>query len=650
MFLERVNQKTGEREWVVAQEDYDMAQELARSRFGDMILDFDRNDKFLEGLKTTIPEKKKENGDGLVHVLDIGTGTGLLSLMAAREGADKVTALEVFKPMGDCARHITGCSPWAEKITVISERSTDVSQIGGTAADIIVAEVFDTELIGEGALRTFKEALQRLAKPGCRVVPSSGNVYIVPVESHLLKMFNTIPRINGGEDEHPLGTCSGTASVFDVQLSELETHEFRELAEPIVAFKFDFENEEKIIYNESFVREAIAHTSGTIDAIMMWWDIDMDGKGETFIDMAPRWKNPKHYAWRDHWMQAVYYLPDKKCVEKAQKFEIICNHDEFSIWFSDVGKDSTRSYCVCGLHSMLSRQTVYHINEMFEDQSFRAEVDRLSSGLNVVTVGEGSFVGLLAAKTAKTVTIIEPNERFRDIFHKYVLYYNMKNVHIVEKVTHLIEKPDIVIAEPFYMSAMNPWNHLRFLYDVEILKMLHGDDLKVEPHLGTLKAIPECFEDLHKIAADVNTVNGFDLSYFDRISTKARAATDAIVDEQSLWEYAGTVKGEPVELLTFPVDGRILSRKCVGKMDNMQSSNGIPIWMEWQFGDLTLSTGLLSTSESRKPCWNKGYKQGVYFPITNLQNESSINLNALFDKSSGDITFQFKKFDVQSGN
>ena len=89
MFLEKINQKTGEREWVVAEEDYDMAQELARfleidfrvqlrrfliyrSRFGDMILDFDRNDKFLEGLKTTIPEKKRENEDGKVHVLDIG--------------------------------------------------------------------------------------------------------------------------------------------------------------------------------------------------------------------------------------------------------------------------------------------------------------------------------------------------------------------------------------------------------------------------------------------------------------------------------------------------------------------------------------------------------------------------------------------------
>lgn len=101
----------------------------------------------------------------------------------------------------------------------------------------------------------------------------------------------------------------------------------------------------------------------------------------------------------------------------------------------------------------------------------------------MATVGEGSFLGLLAAKTAKRVTIIDGNERFRDIFFKYIHYYKLTNVEIIEKVTSLTDSPDIVLAEPFYMSAMNPWNHLRFLYDVEVLKMMHGDELRVEPHV-----------------------------------------------------------------------------------------------------------------------------------------------------------------------
>uniref|UniRef100_A0A8R1DG91 Protein arginine N-methyltransferase n=1 Tax=Caenorhabditis japonica TaxID=281687 RepID=A0A8R1DG91_CAEJA len=642
MFLEKINKKTGDREWIVADEDYDCAQELARSRFGDMILDYDRNDKFLEGLKTTIGEKKA--GGQQVHVLDIGTGTGLLSLMAAREGADKVTALEVFKPMGECARKITGGSEWKERITVISERSTDVSQIGGSRADIIVAEVFDTELIGEGALRTFKEALQRLAKPDCRVVPSSGTVYVLPVESKVLKMFNEIPKLNGGEDESPLGFCSGTAAVFDLQLSEVDRQDFRELAEPIVAFTFDFEHEDKIIFDESFIRETVATSSGTIDALMMWWDIDMDGNGQHFIDMAPEWKNTKDYAWRDHWMQAVYYLPQKKRVKKGETFEIVCNHDEFSMWFTEKGQDTARGYCQCTMHTMMSRQTIYHVNEIFENRKYRDEVEKLSSGIHVVTVGEGSFLGLLAAKTARKVTIIEGNQKFREIFEKYISYYILPNVQILEKVTSLAETPDLVLAEPFYMSAMAPWHNLRLVFDVEVLKMMHGDELRVEPHIGTLKALPVRFAHLHKIAADVGIVNGFDLSHFDDISTKARQATDAIVDEQGLWEYAGVATGAPIELLDFPITGTVLSRECSVEIENMGSANGLAMWMEWHFGDVIYSTGLLNQVASGDvPKWNKGFKQGVYFPVTQLAHEKSIRLNARFDKMDGDLTFRFSK-------
>ena len=41
--------------------------------------------------------KKRQQGQA-VHVLDIGTGTGLLSMMAAKLGADTVHACEVCHP------------------------------------------------------------------------------------------------------------------------------------------------------------------------------------------------------------------------------------------------------------------------------------------------------------------------------------------------------------------------------------------------------------------------------------------------------------------------------------------------------------------------------------------------------------------------
>lgn len=62
-----------------------------------------------------------------MHVLDIGAGTGLLSLMAARAGADSVTALEMLEPMASCAEEIVRKNGYDGKIRLIASRSTELT-------------------------------------------------------------------------------------------------------------------------------------------------------------------------------------------------------------------------------------------------------------------------------------------------------------------------------------------------------------------------------------------------------------------------------------------------------------------------------------------------------------------------------------------
>lgn len=68
------------------------------------------------GLKAAIEQKRAEGKP--VNVLDIGTGTGLLAMMAAKLGADSVVAIEEFIPMANCAEKIISTNGFKDKIKV----------------------------------------------------------------------------------------------------------------------------------------------------------------------------------------------------------------------------------------------------------------------------------------------------------------------------------------------------------------------------------------------------------------------------------------------------------------------------------------------------------------------------------------------------
>lgn len=60
----------------------------------DMVCDSERNRRYHKAIARMV-QKKKEKGEN-VHVLDIGTGSGLLAMIAAAHGAT-VTACEQFE-------------------------------------------------------------------------------------------------------------------------------------------------------------------------------------------------------------------------------------------------------------------------------------------------------------------------------------------------------------------------------------------------------------------------------------------------------------------------------------------------------------------------------------------------------------------------
>jgi predicted O-methyltransferase YrrM len=106
-------------------------------------------------------------------VFEVGAGTGLLAMLAARAGAAHVYTCEREPLLVEVARENIARNGLADRITVIPKSSNDV-QLGGDLperADLLVAEIVDNGLLGEQVLAITADVTARLLKPAAIFLP-----------------------------------------------------------------------------------------------------------------------------------------------------------------------------------------------------------------------------------------------------------------------------------------------------------------------------------------------------------------------------------------------------------------------------------------------------------------------------------------------
>lgn len=115
-----------------------------------------------------------------MRVLDIGAGSGLLAMLAARAGAGHVFTCEANPAIADVATDIVARNGWAGRVTVIPKHSTslDVDADLGGPVDLLISEVIASPLLGEGVLATVADARKRLLRPGAPMIPVRGEVRV----------------------------------------------------------------------------------------------------------------------------------------------------------------------------------------------------------------------------------------------------------------------------------------------------------------------------------------------------------------------------------------------------------------------------------------------------------------------------------------
>jgi len=716
MFSQRYSPTTGKMEWVVEDEDYDLRNEIARSAYADMLHDDERNKKYYQATRDAVSFLK--NSGKKVHVLDIGTGTGLLAMMAVRSGADRATACEAFEPIAKVAEEIVKKNGFGDKISVIGKRSTELEMETlkdgdvPSRANLLVTELWDTELIGEGALPTLRDACSCLLEPGFISVPAAATIYVQVIGSEALWNMHQLNPKQMSDSQNvtfpaDMEQCCGTASAFDLHVDELSDEEINILTAPVPVLRFDFcdkctskksdcnnrvsiPNSKEKIDSDKTVHHYYVETSvkqfGLAHGVAMWWTLDMDIDGEITLSTAPRWVHPDgaKRQWRDHWMQAVYFLKRPLLIKEGEKVNIQCCHDDYSIWFDVTPQNRIvtavdRPLCTCGAHVTWSRHRFAMLNDKQRSQAFRQALKQLVAQGNsrCLCFSDASLLPVMAAKAGfEKVVTVESSVLYQKFLRKLIDLNGLGDkIEIVNQEADLqvedlpCDQVDVILGEPFFTSALFPWHNLYFWYAACSAAQTARPGVKILPWGATLKAIAVEFEDLWKFHAPVRIVEGFDVSLFDKLIEGSKLTNEEINNESShgialephhVWEYPCRALTQESTIMEFDFISNIPSHKLTTegdiKLTRAGTLHGVVLWMDFHLTEkLTVTTGLRQkqepAEERSKLQWVRHTKQGVYFMQSppRIQDEAlvkntvpRVRYSVNFEPSTGEIDFDFQ--------
>ena len=140
-----------------------------------MVSDRPRTDAFATAIKEVV-----QPGD---VVLDVGTGTGILAMLAAKAGAQKVYAVDATD-IADVAAELVKINGLSDQVQVFHDWAGEVQL--DQKVDLIISEWLGNAALVEGMLPAVIEARDRNLAPTGRMLPSKVRVMIAPLDEPIL--------------------------------------------------------------------------------------------------------------------------------------------------------------------------------------------------------------------------------------------------------------------------------------------------------------------------------------------------------------------------------------------------------------------------------------------------------------------------------
>ncbi|MHA2043169.1 MAG: 50S ribosomal protein L11 methyltransferase [Candidatus Thorarchaeota archaeon] len=118
------------------------------------------------------------------YVVDIGTGSGILAIMCAKAGAEKVTAIDVNRESIEYARKAAAVNGVTDQIDFFEGHFSDF--IPEERADFVICEMLSSMMLIEQQVSACSHAVETILKPEGVIIPQHATVFTVPVESQIM--------------------------------------------------------------------------------------------------------------------------------------------------------------------------------------------------------------------------------------------------------------------------------------------------------------------------------------------------------------------------------------------------------------------------------------------------------------------------------